>query len=93
MLDAKLSPKKVSSLSSRAQVPTFSVVLLVLVCFPSMTRPSFSCLARPSKVDPVKLTGKDCYRNRLLQLGNFLTYNGTVLIVPDGKLAVKREVT
>ena len=54
MLVARLSLKKVSDLSSRVPELTSSVVSPVLVCFQSMTKPSFSCLARSSQVDLVK---------------------------------------
>jgi hypothetical protein len=47
MLVDRSLQRKVSSLSSRVLVPTFFVVLLVPVCFPSMTRPNFSCSERP----------------------------------------------
>lgn len=53
---AKLSLLKVLALCSKVLVPTFSVVLLVLVCFPSTTRFSFSCSEKPSRVDQARET-------------------------------------
>lgn len=53
-LVARSSPPRVSSLSSRVLVPTFSVVLPALVCSPSTTRLSCSCSARPSRVARAK---------------------------------------
>ena len=54
MLPARSSPPRVSALSSRVPVPTSSVVLPVLVCSPSTTRPSSSSSARSTRVDLVK---------------------------------------
>lgn len=51
MPPAKSSPTRVSDLCSRVLVPTFSVVLLALVCFPSTIRSSFLCSEKPSRVD------------------------------------------
>lgn len=48
---AKSSPKKVLGLSSRVPVPIFYVVLPVPVYCRSMTKPSFFCSARPTRVD------------------------------------------
>jgi hypothetical protein len=48
MPSRKSSPLKVSSLSSRVLVPTFSVVLPVPVSCPSTTRPSSFCSERSS---------------------------------------------
>ena len=48
------SPLRVSSLSLRVLVPTFSVVSPVLVCCPSTTRSSFSSSERPSRAVPAK---------------------------------------
>lgn len=51
MPPAKSSPTRVSDRCSRVLVPTFSVGLLALVCFPSTIRPSFLCSEKPSRVD------------------------------------------
>ena len=51
---ARSSPRKVSDLSSREQVPTSSVVLPVPVFFQSTTRPNYFCSGSSSKVDLVK---------------------------------------
>ena len=51
---ARSSPRKVSDLSSREQVPTFSAVLPVPVSFQSTTRPNCFCSGSSSKVDLVK---------------------------------------
>jgi len=54
MPHAKSSPPRVSSLSSRVQVPTSSVVLPVQVSCPSTTRSSSSCSASSSQAAPAK---------------------------------------
>ena len=54
MLLPRLLPRRVFDLCSRVLAPTFSVVLLVLVCSPSTTKSNSSCSARSSRVVPVK---------------------------------------
>ena len=51
MLGVKSLPRKGLGPSSRVLVPTSSVGLPVLVCYPSTTRSNYSCLAKPSRVD------------------------------------------
>ena len=55
MLVAKSSPLKVFDLCSKALVPTFSVVLLEPVCYPSTIRPSLFSSARLTRVDLAKI--------------------------------------
>lgn len=64
MPPARSSPPRVSPLSSRVLVPTFSVVLPVPVCCPSTTRPSSSCSARSSRVDLVKCHDREIYEKK-----------------------------
>lgn len=60
-------PRRVSAPSSRVLVPTFSVVLLVLVSCPSMTKFSLSCSARSSLVVLVKFLQLDDNRSFLVR--------------------------
>lgn len=55
-LVARSLPKRASSHYSRVLGLTSSVVLLVLVCCPSTTRPSSSYSENSSRVDPDKCT-------------------------------------
>ena len=62
MLVARSLPRKVSNPSSRALVPIFSVVSLALVSYQSTTKSSFSCSARPSRVDLDRSSSKYGYK-------------------------------
>ena len=54
MLDARLLPRKVSDLFSRVLVRTFFVVLLVLACYLSTTKPSSYFSGKLSRADLAK---------------------------------------
>lgn len=59
-LVVRLSLPRVYGHCSRAPVPTFSVVLLGLVCYQSTTKFNSSCSERPSRVDPDSRTPGNC---------------------------------